>query len=316
MPVNGQIIHKYGHKMTDLTLIRSQLSTELWVQIRSIAEKSRTGLMTTRLEPKKYVPTRIPKAVRHSRIVTELRAVPALRVHELAELLQVSAETVRRDLAELNDRGLVNRTYGGATQPIGFEPALAERERLMVAERERIASAAVRVVERNDILMIGGGATTQHFARRLAVERDQITVITHSFGIASALGSNPYIKILILPGQYDGREGFVFGADTIDALQRLHGNKAFLGASGLTEEGPNDANMAAGLIYGAMMRRVSETFVLADHSKFDRPSLTVFGPWNEQSTLITDVQPEGNLLKVLQKAGAKIVSTDNLSQPS
>jgi len=98
------------------------------------------------------------KSDRQARIVAELRTAPTLRVNELAQLLDVSTETVRRDLAELDERGLINRTYGGATRPVSFEPALAEREKMMVAERERIAAAAVTLVEANDILMIGGGA--------------------------------------------------------------------------------------------------------------------------------------------------------------
>ena len=98
------------------------------------------------------------KSDRQSRIVAELRAAPSLRINELALRLDVSTETVRRDLAELDERGLVNRTYGGAMRPTAFEPALAEREKLMVEERERIAAAAVQLVEPNDILMIGGGA--------------------------------------------------------------------------------------------------------------------------------------------------------------
>ena len=105
------------------------------------------------------------KSDRQARIVAELRTTPTLRVNELAALLGVSTETVRRDLAELDERGLINRTYGGAMRPVSFEPALAEREKLMVAERERIAAAAVKLVEPNDILMIGGGATTTIFAQ-------------------------------------------------------------------------------------------------------------------------------------------------------
>jgi DNA-binding transcriptional regulator YhcF (GntR family) len=106
------------------------------------------------------------KSERQARIVSELRAAPALRVNDLADRLDVSTETVRRDFTELEERGLINRTYGGAMRPMSLEPALAEREQLMVAERERIASCAVQLVEDNDILMIGGGATTLHFARQ------------------------------------------------------------------------------------------------------------------------------------------------------
>ena len=83
--------------------------------------------------------SRSNKSDRQARIVAELRATPSLRVNELAGLLNVSTETVRRDLADLDERGLINRTYGGAMRPISFEPALAERERLMV-ERARAVS--------------------------------------------------------------------------------------------------------------------------------------------------------------------------------
>jgi DeoR/GlpR family transcriptional regulator of sugar metabolism len=247
------------------------------------------------------------KGARQARIVAQLKATPAMRVHELAALFKVSAETIRRDLTELDTKGLVNRTYGGALRPIAFEPGLAEREKLMVAERERIAAAAAALVAANDILMIGGGATTLHFARRLAAVCDHLTVITHAFSVAQAIASNVTHKVLVLPGQYDGREGLIHGADTIDALQHFHAHKAFLGASGLTTEGPNDAALPAGMIYGAMMRRASEAFILADHAKFDKPSLTVYGPWGPQVTLVTDAEPSGNFAGALRAAGAKTV---------
>ena len=252
-------------------------------------------------------PMKLNKSDRHSRIVAELRATPSLRVNELAGLLNVSTETIRRDLAELDERGLINRTYGGAMRPVAFEPALAEREKLMVEERERIAAAAVRLVEPNDILMIGGGATTTIFARRLAAERDHLTVITHAFSIAVALASNPFHKVLMLPGQYDSREGLIHGPDTIEALQRYRAGKAFLGASGLTSEGPSDAGAGPSLIYGTMMRRSNQTVVLADHTKFDRASLAVYGPWSEQLLLVTDREPGGELLSAIHQGGSQLI---------
>ncbi|MFT3671919.1 DeoR/GlpR family DNA-binding transcription regulator [Aestuariivirga sp.] len=250
---------------------------------------------------------KVSKSDRQARIVAELRAAPALRVNDLAEKLDVSTETVRRDLTELSERGLINRTYGGATRPLSLEPAIAEREQMMVAERERIANAAVALVEDNDILMIGGGATTLHFARRLSAERNHLTIITHAFSIAVALASNPLHKVLMLPGQYDGREGLISGPDTIDALQKYRASKAFLGASGLTVEGPSDAGVGPGLIYGAMMRRSSETVILADNTKFGRSSLAVYGTWSENVLLVTDQTPERGLADVLEESGTEII---------
>jgi DeoR/GlpR family transcriptional regulator of sugar metabolism len=250
---------------------------------------------------------RLNKAERQWRIVTELAASPSLRVNKLSERLWVSTETVRRDLAELAEAGLINRTYGGAVRSIPVEPAVAVREGLMTAERERIADMAAQLVEPNDILMIGGGATTLHVARRLAAVVNGLTVITHAFSIAVAIATNPTHKVLMLPGQYDGREGVVYGPETIDALQRFHADKAFLGASGLVVEGPNDAGIGPGLAYGMMMRRSTKTIIVADHTKFDRPSLTIYGAWSPDTTLVTDTLPKGKLASALVQAGATVI---------
>lgn len=251
--------------------------------------------------------SRLSKADRQARIVAELRATPTLRVNDLSARLAVSTETVRRDLAELDNAGLISRTYGGATSALQGEPGVAIRETLMIAERRMIAAAAVELVEPGDILMIGGGATTLHFARRLAVDFDYLTIITHAFPIAAALATNSTHKILMLPGQYDGREGLIHGADTIDALQLFHAGKAFLGASGLTDEGPNDAGPGPSLVYGAMVRRSAQTVILADHSKFESPSLKVFTRWSASMTLMTDAAPPEALGKALQGAGVTVM---------
>lgn len=251
--------------------------------------------------------SRPSKSDRQTRIVAELRATPTLRVNDLSMRLGVSTETVRRDLAELDGAGLISRTYGGATSAMHGEPGVAVRETLLIAERRLIAIAASSLVEPGDILMIGGGATTLHFARRLAVDFDHLTIITHAFPIAAALATNSTHKILMLPGQYDGREGVIHGADTIDALQLYHANKAFLGASGLTAEGPNDAGLAPSLVYGAMVRRSAQSYILADHSKFDQPSLKVFSRWSGTMSLISDLPPRAGLAEAMRSAGACLV---------
>jgi DeoR/GlpR family transcriptional regulator of sugar metabolism len=250
---------------------------------------------------------RLGKTDRQTQIVAELRAAPSLRINDLAARLAVSTETVRRDLAELDTAGLISRTYGGATAVVRHEPGLAVREMLMITERQQIADAAMQLVDPKDILMIGGGATTLHFARKLAAEFNFLTVITHAFSIAVALSANATHKILMLPGQYDGQEGLICGAETVDALQLFHANKAFIGASGLTDQGPNDALPGPGLVYRAMMRRSAQTVILADHSKFNVPSLTVYGAWSPKMTLISDKRPAGPLAEGLKAAGAQVI---------
>ena len=247
------------------------------------------------------------KVDRQARIVGELRATPTLRVSDLVERLAVSAETIRRDLAELNERGLIKRTYGGAVGPSTVEPALAERQHMLGVERERMAMRAVELLTRDDILMMGGGSTTLYVARRLPTLGIRLTVITHAPSIAMAIGANPLIRIIMLPGEYDAHEGIIVGADTIESLQHYRANGAILGATGLTAEGPNDAGLAAGQVYSAMMRRAASTIIVADHSKFDRQSLVVIGPWSDTVTLVTDCPPPAPLSQAIEVAGSRIV---------
>ncbi len=250
------------------------------------------------------------KLVRHDRILAALGDTPALRVGDLADRLSVSTETVRRDLAELDEAGLISRTYGGAMRPVPSEPAVAEREGLMVAERGRIAALAATLVQPSDILMIGAGATTLHLARRLAEGARHLTVITHAFSVATALAANTTHRVLMLPGEYCGREGLTQGPDTIDALMRFRASKAFIGASGLTDEGPSEAGVGPGRIYAAMLSRAAEGIILADHSKFDSPSLTVYAGWSARLTLVSDRAPAGRLAQAMARGGTSVLVAD------
>src|SRR5262249_24650661 len=132
-------------------------------------------------------PRRMPKQDRQSRILAELRVSTTLRISDLAAELGVSTETIRRDLEEMGQSGLINRTYGGAgARPLGYEPAWNERSNAMAVEREAIAALAIKLVRPGEALMIDAGSTTLHFARRLAAELRDLTVITNSFAVATA----------------------------------------------------------------------------------------------------------------------------------
>jgi DeoR/GlpR family transcriptional regulator of sugar metabolism len=252
---------------------------------------------------------KLSKADRQERIVSELRASPTLRVLELATSLGVSTETIRRDLDELGARGLINRTYGGAVRQFGPEPSIRERHQMLVPERESIAVAAAKLVQHGDILIIGGGATTTHVARRLAAEKRDLKVFTDSFAVATVLASNPTAEIMICPGRYNGQEGCMFGPETIDYLSRVYANRVILGATGLTEDGPNDADLDAAATYRAMALRAPEAIVVSDHTKFERPAISVYARWSNVTHLVTDAAPEGALLEAMQQAGVDIVVT-------
>ncbi len=257
--------------------------------------------------PRRLEGDRLSKLERHQHIISQLKAAPTLRASELAAVLGVSGETIRRDLMELSEQKLINRTYGGASRPFALEPTLVDRKAFMIAEREAMADAIAQLILPNDVLMLAAGATTFHVARRLAARAHDITVITHDYAVAAALSVNPSIRVLCCPGRYHPTEGYVFGTQTIASINSYEANRAIVSATGIGARGINDADDAAGAIYGAMVKRAAEAIIVADHTKFEQRALTVFAHWTDIDRLVTDRQPEGALANALREAGTEII---------
>ncbi len=258
---------------------------------------------------------RLKRDERFERIIDELRASATVRISRLADEFGVSNETVRRDIDELSRRGLVDRTYGGAAvRPMAREPAVNERYRALVEERARIGACAADLVEPGDVLMIDSGATTTHFAQRLAVIGKNLTVLTNGIGVALALGQNPKLRVILCPGDYSPREGGTFGPETTALLRRYHANKAAIGASGLTIDGPVDMDSRASWVKRAMIERSERRILLVDKAKFDVRSLEVVCPLADLDDVVTDAAPGPVLGEALDAAGVRLRIADSVSR--
>jgi DeoR/GlpR family transcriptional regulator of sugar metabolism len=231
---------------------------------------------------------RLKRSERFERIVAELRTSPAVRISALAAAFDVSTETVRRDLDELSRRGLVARTYGGAAvRPLAREPAVNERYRQRVEERARIGARAASLVAPGDVLMIDSGSTTSHFARCLAASAEGLTILTNSLNVAGALGQNPKLRVILCPGDVNPREAGVY---------------AFIGASGLSAEGPGDMDTAACAVKRAMIARAGRRILLVDQGKFEVRALQLVCPLAELDDVIANAGPGPELRKALMAA--------------
>ena len=247
------------------------------------------------------------KAMRQRRIIEALSIQPTMRVSDLASRLKVSTETIRRDLDSLTERGLISRTYGGAVRRLSLEPGLNERHGLLVPQRESIARQAVPLLAGAKHVMIGSGATTVHVARRLAFEMNNVTVMTHSFGVATVLALNPTITVLMTPGVYHAQEGAIHGAQTLRFLEGFRADWAILGASGLEPDGASDALIEAAEVYATMIRRAARVMIVADGSKFGKPFPARFAAWDDIDVLVTDTDPPDVLSECITEADTRAV---------
>jgi DeoR/GlpR family transcriptional regulator of sugar metabolism len=250
---------------------------------------------------------RLSKALRHQHILAQLGATPTLRASELAMALNVSGETIRRDLMELQKQGQIDRTYGGAARPFALEAARNDRRQAMIVEREAIASAVSAMILPKEVLMLGGGATTYHVARLLAANNRDITVITHDFASATALGANPSIRVLFCAGRLQAGEGYLLGSQTIASLNGYEANRAIVGATGIGARGIYDADEEAGAVYATMIQRAAEAIVVADHSKFDQLAVSICARWDVIDRLVTNRPPTGALANALRESGTEVI---------
>lgn len=255
----------------------------------------------------KEIGTDVSKSARHAKIVDDLGREPALRVKEMAQRYGVSSETIRRDLSELTEKGLINRTYGGAVRVLSEEPRLSDREHLHVTERKQVAECAAALIRPDDVLLVGGGITTKFFARALVGFSQPLTVITTSFGVATELAPSPNIRVFMLSGEFNADEGQVEGTETLECLSRFRGTKAIIGASGVSVDGISDAAIPAGRLYESMSKRAAQTLVLADNSKFGVNALAAHVRWAPEVTLVTNQRPPADLQAAICGAGGGII---------
>jgi DeoR/GlpR family transcriptional regulator of sugar metabolism len=250
---------------------------------------------------------RLTKKERHALILSEVRRSASIRISKLARRIGVAGETIRRDLIELGDAGLINRTYGGATiSLVTSEPVISERGLTLVEERARIGRGAAGLIEKGQIVMIDGGSTTYEVARNLSQLKRDLTIITNSTGVASVAGANPTFRVLLCPGTYDSREGSVLGEDTVEFLRRYNADVAIIGASGISADGPSDMISGAAAVKRAMISRSLSTVLVVTHDKFGRSSLERICGLDDIADIVTDSEPKADLRTAAEQAGTEL----------
>lgn len=254
----------------------------------------------------------LKKTTRQETILSELRAKPGARLGELADLFGVSKETIRRDLAEMSDRGLLARTYGGALPAyLNHEPDIRDRARLNPDGRRRMAEIAVRLVSDARVLMIDTGSTMEHVCSRLAAtvprgNGTHVTVITNGFRNAMALSANPAIRIVACPGTFDGHEVATFGPQALEFIDRFRADAVLTSTGGIDANGIMDANTDAAAVKRAMIRQAARTILVVDNRKFNFAQFETVAPLGEIDDLVTDAPVSADIGEALARHGVSI----------
>jgi DeoR family transcriptional regulator, aga operon transcriptional repressor len=236
-----------------------------------------------------------PTSKRFEKILQELLGNGEVMVDNLARRLNVSSATIRRDLNELEQHGLLRRTHGGAVPlaPMLYEPfrhvsSFQEQEERCAAEKRRIGILAASLISDGDIIAIGAGTTTTQVARSIR-HRKGITVLTNAINIGMELSHLVDIKVCMTGGILSG-DWFALVGDVAQRFaSEIFVDKAFIGVDGIhADHGltTNYSDQAA--VHRVMLQQARHRIVVADHRKIGVVGSTLIWPAADIETLITD----------------------------
>ena len=253
--------------------------------------------------------------MRRGQILRELRRNGKLLVDDLAKQLRISPSTIRRDLAELENEGMLRRTHGGAVpieqflyEPFRHVSSFQEQEQQRAVEKRLIGLAAAELVADGETIAIGAGTTTTQVARNLRY-RKGIMIVTNAVNIAMEFSHSKEVKVFLTGGFLSGDWFALVGPIAIAAVGEIFVDKAFIGvdgvhpAHGLTTNYPDQA-----AIHLAMLKQARQKIAVADHSKIGVIGTALICPPTGIDLLITDRKADEKKLAAFTKRGIRVRS--------
>jgi DeoR/GlpR family transcriptional regulator of sugar metabolism len=236
-------------------------------------------------------------------------------VKELSLHLRVSDATTRRQLALMEQMGVIVRSHGGArlTTPITYEFPYEQRAAHANEAKRVIAAKAISLISSNQVIGLSGGTTCTELARQLRT-LDSITVVTNAINIALEIRSQGNRRTMLTGGLLNQNSYELVGNQVAQSLQNVHLDLTFLGATGISQEfGFSMTDEPEANAGRAFIQASDRVVVIADHTKIGKSTFARLCSLTEVDLLITDDQIEAAQLKSLESAGLKVLIAQNPS---
>lgn len=234
-------------------------------------------------------------------------------VNELCQHFFVSPATIRNDLNELDLKGKLKRTHGGAisnNRGANYEPTSKEKEEQYTLQKRSIAQAALAFVHEGDAIIIDTGTTTYEFAK-LLIDIPDLTVVTNDLVIASFLEQCSNANVILLGGSVRKHFHCTVGKTVLDMMDNLHIDTAFMASNGINKvRGLSTPSIEMANIKQKMINIAEKTILLADSSKIDKDALIFFAPLDDIDILITDKGADEKFLNAAESYNISVIVSD------
>jgi DeoR/GlpR family transcriptional regulator of sugar metabolism len=223
---------------------------------------------------------------------------------ELAERLEASESTVRRDLEYLDRIGQIRRTRGGAAYVGEHISAFEERSARDLGQKQRVAQAAANLIESGEAVMLDGGTTTLEVARKLIGK--SLQVVTNSLPIVNLLVNQPLIELIVIGGYLYPKTGVFLGPLAVSCLEKLHVRRLIMSVGGITERGLYNSNALLVETERKMIEAAEEVVVVSDSGKLGHSALAHLCPLDTVDQLVVDADISPEWKQTIQKAGVEL----------
>lgn len=250
-------------------------------------------------------------AERHSQIISLVDEKRSASVTELAQQFQVTVQTIRRDLEELESQGLLVRRHGGAVSvhSLRADPPLSDRQIALVEEKTAIARAALSEIKPGDAILLDSSSTAWQLAKVLPDV--QLTVITHAIKVVLELTNRRNTHVICIGGTLSPASLAFVGPMSERSVGEYYADKLFLSCTGIDLlHGATVASEWQATLDAAMMRSAKFRCLLVDHSKFDSRAMIRFAKLEEFDLVITDAKIDKRTLAQLRKLVPRVIVAD------
>ena len=245
---------------------------------------------------------------RQRRLLDVVRHHVTVSVENLAQQLDVTPQTVRRDVKLMEEAKLLARYHGGVGLPSSVQNIdYSQRQILNIDAKRRIAAAVARHVPSDCSLLINIGTTTEEVARAL-VHHQNLHVVTNNLNVAAILSDHSNCEVILAGGIVRGRDRGIVGESTIDFIRQFKVDIGIIGISSIEPDGtlrdfdPREVKVAQTII-----EQSREVWLVADSDKFGRQALVRLAHLSQIDMLFTDERPPEPLVSMLQEARVKLV---------
>lgn len=228
-------------------------------------------------------------AVRREQIKKMILTKKNVSVIDLSQSFSVSEETIRRDLKILEEEGILTRTHGGAIieNRVASTVSNTVLENIFVENKQQIAIQSKHFIKNNDVIYLDSSTTSFHICKEILALN--LTIVTNSLSIINLLSEHSNIQVISVGGSLSTSRKCFIGRNAIQSLSKYYFDKAFISCRSLSiEEGITDSNDNDAVIKEIVLSRSKNTFLVADHSKFNRVSFSYIASLKDINHIITD----------------------------